>query len=273
MIEASDQATIVYTDHAATLAIARQTTLTTSSTDKLNLRLIRASQYLSQFRLEIRHKAGRLHLVPDALSRLQARRNRTTLEATTEDEGILDTLTVKGYPIATVEIDDDFKTRVQEGYEKDPRWKRIKDMLEDNDAMEDNAARMPFEIEHDLLYYQDPFGTGARLCVPDHGSLIKEVFQLAHDEAGHPGYARTHERRIQTLYIHRLPQRLHEYLRYCPRCRLNQTPRHKRYGYLQPILSPPEPYYSITIDFILTLPKSQPFNYDCMLTVTDKFSK
>lgn len=46
MIEASDHPTIIYTDHAASLAIARQTTLTTSSTDKLNLRLIRASQYL-----------------------------------------------------------------------------------------------------------------------------------------------------------------------------------------------------------------------------------
>lgn len=37
MIEASDHPTIVYTDHATSLAIAGLTTLTTNSTDKLNL--------------------------------------------------------------------------------------------------------------------------------------------------------------------------------------------------------------------------------------------
>lgn len=68
MIEASDHPTVVYTDHAASLAIARQASLTTSSTDKLNLRLVQASQYLQQFRLDVRHKAGKSHLVPDALS-------------------------------------------------------------------------------------------------------------------------------------------------------------------------------------------------------------
>lgn len=33
--------------------------------------LIRASQYLSQFRLDVRYIPGRQHIVPDALSRLQ----------------------------------------------------------------------------------------------------------------------------------------------------------------------------------------------------------
>ena len=68
MIEASDHPTIIYMDHGASLAIARQISLTTSSTDQLNLGLVRASQYLQQFKLDVYHKAGKLHLVPDALS-------------------------------------------------------------------------------------------------------------------------------------------------------------------------------------------------------------
>jgi len=70
MVEAVDKPTIVQTDHSATPSIIRQVKLTTSSTDKLNLRLIRASQYLSQFELDIRYKPGKTHIVPDALSRL-----------------------------------------------------------------------------------------------------------------------------------------------------------------------------------------------------------
>ncbi len=37
---------------------------------RLNLRLVRASQFLQQFKLNVRHKPGKEHIVPDALSRL-----------------------------------------------------------------------------------------------------------------------------------------------------------------------------------------------------------
>jgi hypothetical protein len=41
-----------------------------SNVDRLNIRLIRASQYLSQFELDIRYKPGRQHTFPDAIFRL-----------------------------------------------------------------------------------------------------------------------------------------------------------------------------------------------------------
>ncbi len=40
------------------------------STMRLNVRLVRASQFLNGFRLTVRHKPGKEHIVPDALSRL-----------------------------------------------------------------------------------------------------------------------------------------------------------------------------------------------------------
>ncbi len=42
----------------------------TFNTNKLNLRLIRARMYLSQFKLNVRHKSERDHVILDALSRL-----------------------------------------------------------------------------------------------------------------------------------------------------------------------------------------------------------
>ena len=50
----SEKPVIIYTDHSATTDITRQTTLSSSASDKTNLRLIRASQYVSQFNLDIR---------------------------------------------------------------------------------------------------------------------------------------------------------------------------------------------------------------------------
>lgn len=49
----------MYTDHGAALGIAKQITLSTSSTDKLNLRLIWASDYMQRFSLIIHHKPGK----------------------------------------------------------------------------------------------------------------------------------------------------------------------------------------------------------------------
>lgn len=95
---------------------------------------------------------------------------------------------------------------------------------------------------------------------------------MIHDDLGHPEYHRSHERLTQGLYIHRLSTKLHEYLRHCPTCQLHQTPRHKPYGSLQPIITPPSPFYTITIDFILALPESSE-GLNCALSVTDKFSK
>ena len=38
--------TIIYTDYGTNVGIVKQTFLTTASTDKLNLRLVRASEFL-----------------------------------------------------------------------------------------------------------------------------------------------------------------------------------------------------------------------------------
>ena len=46
---------IIYIDHAVIIEIANQTYLELLATDKLNLKLIQASQYLSQFNLDIKY--------------------------------------------------------------------------------------------------------------------------------------------------------------------------------------------------------------------------
>lgn len=90
---------------------------------------------------------------------------------------------------------------------------------------------------------------------------------------GNPGYARTHERLTKGIYIYNMATKLHELIRHCPHCRLNQTPWHKPYGSMQPIITPARPFHILTIDFILALPVSAPEGFECVMSVTDKFSK
>lgn len=123
-MESSEQPTRIYTDHAAILGIVKQTSLNTVSVEKLNLRLIRASEYLQRFRLDIKYKPGRSHFMPDALSRLASRETRR--QGDEQDEGILDTLHVvamESWALARsiVELSKNYKKRLTDEYEINPR--------------------------------------------------------------------------------------------------------------------------------------------------------
>ena len=77
----------------------------------MNVRLVRASQFLSQFDLDVRHKPGKDHIIPDALSRL-ASMNRSQLP---DHYSELDVL----FTSILVEIDDSFRKKLVDRYEDD----------------------------------------------------------------------------------------------------------------------------------------------------------
>jgi hypothetical protein len=93
LVEDSEKV-FVFTDHQATKDIAKQTNFRHSTPHRQNLRLVRASLYLSQFpQIQVFHIPGRLNIIPDALSRLQAIGDSTIEDASEED--IYDTLQIQ----------------------------------------------------------------------------------------------------------------------------------------------------------------------------------
>ena len=62
---------IIYIDHSVSIFIMRQTTLITSFTNKLNFCLIRAFQYLSRLNISFRHKAEKVNIIFNVLSKLK----------------------------------------------------------------------------------------------------------------------------------------------------------------------------------------------------------
>ena len=300
MIRSSDHPTIVYTDHGATPSIASQTKLTTSSTDKANLRLVRASTYLSQFRLDIRHKPGKAHIVPDALSRLPS---RNTGDENIDSLDIFHTSTEDGEAFAfngsLIEVSEVFRKRLIQGYENDPAWSKIRKMLlelqeragiEDLDAKATSQAMIlydPAKTTNNLKVPSDQTEEGAstgidfellnglifhikdkpRLCIP--ATMEKEVFAIAHDANAHAGQHRAYQRLLNAVYIPRMSRKLHLYLKHCPSCQLNQTKRHRPYGELRPLSTPDLPFHTLAMDFVVALPGT----FDSLLTVTCKFSR
>lgn len=77
---------------------------------RMNVRLVRASQFLQQFRLVVRHKPGKEHIIPDALSRLASANRAGHDEIYSE----LDALFT--YHATLVEISPDLIKRILDGY-------------------------------------------------------------------------------------------------------------------------------------------------------------
>ena len=276
MVE-SAPTTIVYTDHGAALGISKQTTLTTSSTAKLNLRLVRASDYIQRFRnLHFRHKPGKQHIVPDALSRLSS--SSSTCLDTFGHEGELDALYGFAYTTTTlVELHTDLKKQLLDGYAKDPSWQKVINVLDANETDPENAATLPFFRDEEGLIWRSDGSTGdhafdgMRLCLPGDRACLKTFFDTAHSES-HVGFAKMFEVISRQWFIRSLSRQLRDYLRHCSKCQLYQTRRHMEHGSLQPITSPPMPFHTLAIDFVLALPRSAK-GYDSLLSITCKFSR
>ncbi|KAH5051069.1 hypothetical protein HBI81_244270 [Parastagonospora nodorum] len=191
MIQAAPKV-YVFTDHAAVTAIARQRRLTTTeSLESLNLRLAKASVYLQQFSLDVRYRPGRLHLVPDALSRLHPK----YIPETDVETDMLNDLAHVFHAII-VEMSQDFKDRLKQEYQADPNWQRVIEVISGRRQDHEDPTRpmrgLRFLYKNELVYYWDRQDGSERLCIPR--GLTHEIFKKAHDNHYHQGYNRTYAR-------------------------------------------------------------------------------
>ena len=118
MVKLAKMSTTVYTDHAATVSIVWQMNLTTiTATDKLNLQINWALKYFQRFNLDVRHKPGKMHIIPYALCCLASREKTARSIA----KGKLDLLAatvqeIWANPATLVELSNNFKEKLKTSY-------------------------------------------------------------------------------------------------------------------------------------------------------------
>ena len=107
----------------------------------------------------------------------------------------------------------------------------------------------------------------------------EEVIRRHHDRPlhGHPGRDKTLEKIQRNYHFDRMKRKVTEFIRNCKQCVKNKPSRHKPYGQAQQIDLPKAPWETITMDFVVKLPKStDPATkvvYDSILVVVDKLTK
>lgn len=108
--------TLIFIDHTIVTSIVKQIKLTSFSTDKLNLRLIRASQYLSQFNLNVRYCLDKIHLMSDALSRLLKSSMMNVKFSILNNLFAVDSYSITVYSDTLVEMSKSFQKQIMNAY-------------------------------------------------------------------------------------------------------------------------------------------------------------
>ena len=101
--------------------------------------------------------------------------------------------------------------------------------------------------------------------------MAPDILAIAYRK-GYPGFSRCYEIITRSWFIQGLTKPLRAFIRHCPQCLALQTRRHAPYGSLQLIESPPVPFFTLTLDFILAFPVSAD-GFNALMSVTCKFSK
>lgn len=115
------------------------------------------------------------------------------------------------------------------------------------------------------------FLSSGELCIPR--SLVKEVLELAHDNrcSGHFGYLKTMAR-LNNYYWPHKPRDVGNYINGCDSCQRNRSRNQKRFTKPQCLEFPERRWGSVSMDFIVQLPKTKT-GFDAVTTYVDRFSK
>lgn len=109
------------------------------------------SQFLQQFRFDVRHKSGKEYIISNALSCLA----NATPTPTDPHYSELDALYI--YNITLIEIHPYLVSRILAGYNSNPWWARLHQQIRSNHNLGVNAAALPFRLGFPLAKNADPY--------------------------------------------------------------------------------------------------------------------
>lgn len=213
------------------------------TTKKLNRRQVRWAESMADYDFRIHHRKGTDNGAADALSR------RSDLVETDKPD-THDAVLVKETD-GTLQYNHPRLARIAAIWEVEDKWEQK--VKQDQGP---NAGRLQVREE-----WQD--------------QLLKDLHESK--LYGHPGVDKMVDRVNRRYQIPGLHGKVRRITEECTKCQRNKPKRHQPYGLLQPLPPPSRPWSSVTMDFIVKLPKSrEPGSArlcDSILVIVDRLTK
>jgi len=130
----------------------------------------------------------------------------------------------------------------------------------------DNKPWLDYNLQEKLLF------KGGQLCIPDY-SMRENIIREKHSGglAGHFGMDKTHEQLRNFYFWPRMQRDVQQFVARCKVCQLAKG-HSQNAGLYTPLPIPDRSWDLVSLDFILSLPKTQK-GYNSVMVVVDRFSK
>ena len=214
---------------------------------KINQRVVREFQELSEYDFTLRHIPGTTNTRADALSR------RSNSDEAKEDNNNVVVLPNEVFANTIYTSLNEIDILCQK--EQIIHQEDIKPWIDHHNLQ-----------QHDQLWWKDD-----ALIVVGNNNLKWGVIQTFHDppSMGHPGITNTYTLTRRDYWWPQMKKDVEEYVKGCALCQANKINTHHQKPHLVPITTntEAEPFEVIAMDFIVKLPNSQ--GYDTILTITN----
>ncbi|CEP07157.1 hypothetical protein [Parasitella parasitica] len=241
------------------------------NTKKLNRRQARYAIKLSNYNFLIQYRSATKNQRADALSR------RPDFEPNEKEKQPIHSLfkpdqfalSATAISYSDIYMDEELKKQILNHQKEDPIY-NIVDNNDDNSYSKNTRERFKNysidEVSGLLL-------KNSLIYIPNNDAIKLKLLQIYHDNvtSGHFGRAKTIELISRNYWWKGLTKFVNRYIANCPTCVRGKASRQAPQGPLMPLPIPNNPWESISMDFIVKLPRSKGF--DSIFVVVDRLTK